>query len=249
MRLKNLTFASTLALCVGISGFGSAMAQASSRTIETERAGTVTVDRDVERTDSGATGSTVLSVGDRAVERSYDRTFDSETGTWSTERAATTANGRNATSTASVTCNGDGVCTRTGGYTGPRGASGGSETTAIRSGDGDFTAHTIATRPDGTGVSRDRFSSGTPGARDGEIVTTGPRGETSRRFERRYERGDGFATSRDVTGPEGRLRAVDRRVERTGRSEYVRDRAVTDVGGETRESRRWVRVDRDRRED
>jgi len=249
MTLKYLTLASTLALCVGIDGFAPAMAQSSTRTIETERAGAITVDRDIDRTENGSSGSTVLSVGDRAIERNYNRTFDPETGIWSTARTGTTAGGQSATSSASVTCNGAGVCTRQGGYTGPRGASGGSQTSAIRSDAGDVTTRTVATRPDGTSVSRDRFVSGAPGAREGDVITIGPRGETARRFERRYERGGDFTTSRDVTGPEGRMRGVDRSLERTGRDEFVRDRAVTGVRGETRDSRRWVRVDRNRNRD
>lgn len=242
--MKRIKATLSAASAIALAAFLGAPASAQSSTVTAEtRGGAVVIDR-TARSEGVAGGASTLTAGDRSAERVFERTYDPATGTYNAARFTTAANGAQVSSSATVTCDGNGVCTRSGDYAGPRGNTGGSETTAIVSGDGKVTARTTASRPDGTGVTRDRAISGAPGERSGDIVQTGPRGETSRQFDRQAERGEGLATSSATTGPRGHTRLVDRQRQRADSGGIDAAASVTSPRGETRDRRRWVRIDR-----
>lgn len=220
------------------------------------------------------TGSTVVYENDRGAATSVDRTYDQETRTYSTHRSTVTRDGDVSTSEGSISCDGAGNCVRTGGYTGPQGRSGASETIGQVREDGSYTGVTTSTRPNGEIVTRERNSFGERGNRSGDVVISGPNGQATQVFNRSYDQENGYqrntqtvgpngrvfneqanvvcdsgSCERQVisTGPEGRQRVVRNNGARTGPGEFQGEREVTNRNGETRSSRRWVRVERSRR--
>ncbi|MEM9530038.1 MAG: hypothetical protein AAGA23_03910 [Pseudomonadota bacterium] len=218
---------------------GPAMAQSTTVTREAENR-QATIERDQNQENGSTSGSATLTVGERTAERAYDRSFDAETGTYTVTRSTSTGNGAAVTSSATVDCSGAGTCTRDSSYVGPRGGAGGSASVVSRASDGTVVGTTAADRPNGETVIRNRVSTGTPGARNGEVVQTGPQGQTTRRFAR-----DGRNSSTSTNGPQGRTRAVERRRQRSPGQVNVETR-VTSPRGQARERRRWVRVDREK---
>ncbi|MEM7662993.1 MAG: hypothetical protein AAF292_12175 [Pseudomonadota bacterium] len=242
------TLLAPAALALTCASSSIAVAQSSTVVVETQR-GQAEIERNVDRSRDDTTGSSAIATRNSSVERSFDRNFDSETGTYTVNRSTVTANGAQSSSTATVNCDGAGNCTREGSYVGPRGETGGSRTTASRAENGDITARTEAIRPNGEAVTRDRFVTGERGNRSGEVVNNGPNGQSTRKFERRFQRGEGISSSSATTGPQGRTRLVDRQGVRTGRGEFAGQRTVTSPTGNTRTNRSWVRVDRNKRRD
>jgi hypothetical protein len=229
--------------------------------------------RDQTRTDSGVSGTGSVTSGEFGADRSYDRAYDPETGTYTANRTTTTNSGKTVSSSATVVCDGNGNCSRDAGYTGPQGGEGGTASTVSRSADGTITGQSATTRPDGSVVTRDRQSTGEAGNRSGSVVINTPEGESQRVFDRAYTEGEGFGRSSQTTGPDGRTTSVEagascadgnceRGRVRTGPNGETREvtnsvthaapgdrtgqRSVTGRNGETRTSERWVRVDRER---
>lgn len=244
-------------------------------TVANDRGGETTIDRTVTRDGTVVTGegSAQTNAG-RGGQRRFTRSFDPETGTFQRNAETVTNNGRASSSAASTQCDGAGNCTRTGSYTGPDGRTGSSVTETTIGEDGTVTSRTTTTRPNGEIAVRERQSVQTGSGRAGTVVTNGPEGQTVRDFQRGRTADGGFERRSAVTGPngrtatadatvqcnggscrrqlrqqgpEGRTRLVENEGERTGPGEFQGRRRVIGPDGETRESRRWIRVDRERR--
>lgn len=209
----------------------------------------------------------------RGGQRNFYRQYDPETRTYQRRSQTVTNAGGVSSSSATTVCDGAGNCTRRGGWTGPNGRSGSSVTQSTLGDDNSYRSTTTTTRPNGDIVVRERRSVRTQNGRAGYATTTGPEGTTYRDFERSRTREDGYRRRSTVTGPRGRSAQTDASVqcrqgvctryvtqqgdngrtryvrgttERTGRGEYRNYREVVGPDGRRRESRRRVRVERDR---
>ena len=140
--------------------------------------------------------------------RDVVRTYDNETGL-TTTRSRDTRRGNTVTSQGQVSCNSAGQCFRDGQYIGPRGGTGQSATGLVLSSDGSMSANTVAVRPDGTIVTRDRMSVPTPDGRSGTLSRDDRTGTAVRNYDRAYTREDGFQRSATTTGPHGYALATE----------------------------------------
>ena len=145
---------------------------------------------------------------DLSENRDVVRSYDTETGL-DTIRNRDTRRGNVVTSQGQISCNSAGQCFRDGQYVGPRSGMGQSATGLVYSPDGSLSGGTVAVRPDGTIVTRDRVSVPTPDGRSGTLRRDGRMGPAVRYYERAYAREDGFRRSATTTGPNGNTIATE----------------------------------------
>jgi hypothetical protein len=265
-----------LALLCSCSTAAFAQERGATVTIENQRGDVTVVDRSVSREGDTSTGVVTRSVngGDPAT-REFERTRDTETGTYTSSSSTTTAKGFETSSSRTTVCPpGSGSCTRETSFVGPQGGVTTSTGSVARAEDGTVSGQSTTTRANGATVNRTLASAGEPGDRSGTVVTDGPKGVTTREFERTRSKEDGYSRSNTVTlpnggvasstasgdcadgacsrtatrtGPEGRSKTVDASVEKTGPGEFHQTRTRTNnQTGESRTGSRTAKVERRR---